>query len=69
VSIDKTKYKQTNSNAQILQNVVNMEAAEEFGVTFSDFHGDQTARQCGSLSGEILKKMKEAYNNEHSNKF
>ena len=55
---------QNNSNSQAFQNISNEEYA-----AFSDIHGDQTARQCGSLGGEILKKLKEAYDNEILNKF
>ncbi len=49
---------QNNNYSQVFQ----MEAANELGATFIDFHGDQTAKQCGSLGGEMMRKMKEAYN-------
>ncbi len=40
-----------------------METASELGVTFSSYNGDLTAKQCGSVGGEMVKKMVESYQN------
>ena len=40
-----------------------METANELGVQFSDYNGDLTAKQCGSVGGEMVKKMVESYQN------
>jgi len=40
-----------------------METANELGVNFSSYNGDLTAKQCGSVGGEMVKKMVEAYQN------
>ncbi|ATD55885.1 alpha/beta-type small acid-soluble spore protein [Clostridium chauvoei] len=37
------------------------EVAAELGVPFSDYNGDLTARQCGSVGGEMVKRMVEQY--------
>ncbi len=42
-----------------------METANELGVTFSQYNGDLTAKQCGSVGGEMVKKMVEAYQNKN----
>lgn len=39
------------------------EVAQELGVPFSDYNGDLTARQCGSVGGEMVKRMVEEYEN------
>lgn len=42
-----------------------MEAAQEVGVNLKEgYNGDMTARQAGSIGGQMVKKMVEAY--EHS---
>lgn len=39
-----------------------MEAAQEVGVDLKDgYNGDMTARQAGSIGGQMVKKMVEAY--------
>ena len=39
-----------------------MEAAQEVGVSLKQgYNGDITARQAGSVGGQIVKKMVEAY--------
>lgn len=38
-----------------------IETANELGVNFSGYNGDLTAKQCGSVGGEMVKKMVEAY--------
>jgi len=35
---------------------VQMEISNELEATYSDYHGDSTATQCGSLGGEMMKK-------------
>lgn len=37
------------------------EVAQELGVPFSEYNGDLTARQCGSVGGEMVKRMVEEY--------
>ncbi|MDD7792786.1 alpha/beta-type small acid-soluble spore protein [Clostridium sp. 'White wine YQ'] len=37
------------------------EIARELGVPFSDYNGDLTARQCGSVGGEMVKRMVAEY--------
>ncbi|MDU7949847.1 MAG: alpha/beta-type small acid-soluble spore protein [Clostridium sp.] len=33
----------------------------EMGVPFSDYNGDLTSKQCGSVGGEMVKRMVEQY--------
>lgn len=41
-----------------------MEAASEVGVNLKEgYNGDLTARQAGSIGGQMVKKMIEAYEN------
>lgn len=41
-----------------------MEAAQQVGVTLKQgYNGDLTARQAGSIGGQMVKKMIEAYEN------
>ncbi|WP_195428829.1 alpha/beta-type small acid-soluble spore protein [Clostridium sp. D46t1_190503_E9] len=37
------------------------EVANEMGVPFSDYNGDLTSKQCGSVGGEMVKRMVEQY--------
>lgn len=37
------------------------EVASEMGVPFSDYNGDLSSRQCGSVGGEMVKRMVEKY--------
>lgn len=37
------------------------EVASEMGVPFTDYNGDLTSRQCGSVGGEMVKRMVEQY--------
>ncbi|WP_027633648.1 alpha/beta-type small acid-soluble spore protein [Clostridium hydrogeniformans] len=37
------------------------EVAREMGVPFSEYNGDLTSKQCGSVGGEMVKRMVEAY--------
>lgn len=42
-----------------------MEAASEVGVSLNNgYNGDLTARQAGSIGGQMVKKMVEKYENE-----
>ncbi|SHK67421.1 Small, acid-soluble spore protein, alpha/beta type [Clostridium cavendishii DSM 21758] len=37
------------------------EVAHELGVQFSDYNGNLSSRQCGSVGGEMVKRMVEEY--------
>ena len=37
------------------------EVANEMGVPFSDYTGNLTSKQCGSVGGEMVKRMVEQY--------
>lgn len=37
------------------------EVAGEMGVPFSDYNGDLSSKQCGSVGGEMVKRMVEQY--------
>ncbi len=37
------------------------EVATELGVPFKEYNGDLTSKQCGSVGGEMVKRMVEAY--------
>lgn len=39
------------------------EVAGELGVPFTEYNGDLTAKQCGSVGGEMVKRMVEQYEN------
>ncbi|MGU8835620.1 alpha/beta-type small acid-soluble spore protein (plasmid) [Clostridium perfringens] len=39
------------------------EVASEMGVPFSDYNGDLSSKQCGSVGGEMVKRMVEKYEN------
>ena len=39
------------------------EVASEMGVPFSDYNGNLTSKQCGSVGGEMVKRMVEQYEN------
>lgn len=34
-----------------------METARELGVNFTDYNGSLTSRECGSVGGEMVKKI------------
>ncbi|MCY6372290.1 alpha/beta-type small acid-soluble spore protein [Clostridium ganghwense] len=42
-------------------NKFKMETAHELGVNFTDYNGNLTSKQCGSVGGEMVKKMVEQY--------
>lgn len=37
------------------------EVASEMGVPFTDYNGNLTSKQCGSVGGEMVKRMVESY--------
>ncbi|AOR22642.1 alpha/beta-type small acid-soluble spore protein [Clostridium taeniosporum] len=39
------------------------EVANELGVPFSEYNGDLSSRQCGSVGGEMVKRMVQQYEN------
>ena len=50
--------------AREAMNRFKMEAANEVGVTLKQgYNGDLTARQAGSIGGQMVKKMIQAYEN------
>ncbi len=53
-----------NNQAKAALEKVKMEAANEVGVTLKQGdNGDITARQAGSIGGQMVKKMVESYEN------
>ena len=42
-------------------NAMKNEVAKELGVPFRDYNGNLTAKQCGSVGGEMVKRMVEEY--------
>ena len=51
-------------NAQEALDKFKMEAASEVGVNLKQgYNGDLTSRQAGSVGGQMVKKMIEAYEN------
>ena len=46
-----------NKSLETLKN----ECASEVGVHFESYNGDFTARQCGSVGGQMVKKMVSNY--------
>ncbi len=54
-----------NKKAKEALNQVKMQAASEVGVNLSQgYNGDLTARQAGSIGGQMVKKMIEEYENK-----
>ena len=50
--------------AKEAMNRFKMEAANEVGVTLKQgYNGDLTSRQAGSIGGQMVKKMMQAYEN------
>lgn len=39
------------------------QVANEMGVPFTDYNGNLTSKQCGSVGGEMVKRMVEQYEN------
>ncbi len=53
-----------NPNAREAMERFKMETASQVGVTLkSGYNGDLTSRQAGSIGGQMVKKMIEAYEN------
>ena len=53
-----------NPNAREAMNRFKMESASEVGVSLKNgYNGDLTARQAGSIGGNMVKKMIQAYEN------
>jgi len=51
--------------AKEAMNKFKMEAANEVGVNLNQgYNGDLTARQAGSIGGQMVKKMVESYENQ-----
>lgn len=50
-----------NSNEKALLNSLKNEVSTELGVHFKEDNGDLTSRQCGSVGGEMVKRMVEQY--------
>ncbi|MFD3157546.1 alpha/beta-type small acid-soluble spore protein [Haloimpatiens sp. FM7330] len=42
-------------------NKFKMEIASELGVPFTDYNGNLSSKQCGSVGGEMVKRMVEQY--------
>lgn len=40
------------------------EVANELGVPFTDYNGDLSSKQCGSVGGEMVKRMVAEYENK-----
>ena len=56
--------KLVNPNAREAMDRFKMEAANEVGVNLTNsYNGDLTSRQAGSVGGQMVKKMIEAYEN------
>ena len=41
--------------------------ASEFGIDFSGYNGDKTARECGSVGGEMVRRLIEQAERNMSN--
>ena len=50
-----------NSNEKASINSLKNEVATELGVHFQEDSGHLTARECGSVGGEMVKRMVEQY--------
>ena len=60
----KTSNKLVNPNARDAMNRFKMEAASEIGVNLKQgYNGDLTSKQAGSVGGQMVKKMIQAYEN------
>jgi hypothetical protein len=52
----------SNKQAKAALNNIKMQAANEVGVNLTNgYNGDLTARQAGSVGGQMVKKMIESY--------
>ena len=60
----KTSNKLVNPNAREAMNRFKMEAANEIGVNLKQgYNGDLTSKQAGSVGGQMVKQMIQAYEN------
>lgn len=50
-----------NSSEKALTSSLKNEVATELGVHFQEDNGHLTARECGSVGGEMVKRMVEQY--------
>ena len=58
----------SNKEAKAALNNFKMQAANEVGVTLKQgYNGDITAKQAGSVGGQMVKKMVESYENSLKN--
>ncbi len=42
------------------------EVANDMGVQFSDYNGNLSSKECGSVGGEMVKRMVESYEQKHT---
>ena len=64
MSSNTSSNKLVNPNARESMNRFKMEAANEVGVNLKQgYNGDLTSRQAGSIGGQMVKKMIQAYEN------
>ncbi len=62
MSSKNTKPSNSKASAKQALNKIKMEAASEVGVDLKQgYNGDLTSRQAGSVGGQMVKKMVEAY--------
>ena len=62
--MSKTSNKLVNPNARDAMDRFKMEAASQVGVNLKQgYNGDLTSKQAGSIGGQMVKKMIEAYEN------
>ena len=60
----KTSNKLVNPNAREAMNRFKMEAANKVGVNLKQgYNGDLTSKQAGSVGGQMVRKMIQAYEN------
>ena len=60
----KTSNKLVNPNAREAMNRFKMEAANEVGVNLKQgYNGDLTSKQAGSVGGQMVRKIIQAYEN------
>ena len=57
----------SNSNKKLVPEAKNglakfrIQVATEMGVPFSDYNGNLSSKQCGSVGGELVKRMVQQY--------
>ena len=62
--LDEGEIKMANKQAKKALEQFKMQAASEVGVNLNQgYNGDLTARQAGSIGGQMVKKMIESYEN------